>query len=447
MKVHGVIAYVLIALILLSISLANGNMGYNVAASVGGASWSIDRYTKNLSYDLNGTIYGAGNFSRYNYVKPISDLAYIEKSSAVRGGNLSLNEIVGFRSLEGTVSASYVMQSAINKDDQNSTNIESANVSISDAWPFYFTNQRMLLYAGRGIKTFEKYESSGDIISTYSNSWRLKKDSLFLSSNNKTKISIQLNPQGIIRERHSNKKMTYLLDVQSLGNMESLDIIRTEPSDERTSKAVEDNITRISQEYAGQVSMKLKIESKDTLPLLPDNESYNQSEYYLPCCSNDFVLDPQMMKFMGPCGSTNACQSITSANKSEIKLIDHAMASDVQGSTERVVERTDLFYTSNNKVYSWLCLGPIDGAHKVEWKWFSPDGNLMNTSAKMISNSQNLSNDSITIYSLFSPASYINENTIENWLVDIFLDDRKILTEHFALIHDIARIPVSFNLT
>lgn len=422
-------------------------MGYNVAASVGGTTWSVERSTKNLSYDLNGTIYGAGNFSRYNYVKPISDLAYTEKSSAVRGGNLSLNEIVGFRSREGIVSVSYAMKSVINKDDQNSTNNESAIVSIGDAWPFYFSNQRMLLYEGRGIKTFEKYESSGDIISSYSNSWKLKKDSIFLSANNKTKISIRLNPQGIIRERHSNKKMKYLLNVQSLGNMESLDIIRRAPSDERTSKAVDDNITRISQEYKGQVSMKLKIESKDTLPWLPDNESYNQSQDYLSCCSNDFVLDPQVMKFMGPCGSTNVSQSIIRANKSEIKLIDHAMASDVQESTEIIVKRTDLFYTSNNKVYSWLCLGPIDGAHNVEWKWFTPDGNLINTSAKMISNSQNLSNDSITIYSLFSPASYINGNATGNWLVDIFLDGRKILTEHFSLIHDIERIPVSFNLT
>jgi hypothetical protein len=449
-KDHGIIVSISFMLFLIFyVGLSNATLGYSIYTSTDGVSWSIDRYTENLTWNLDENIVGMGNFSRYNYVKPISDLSYVEKSSAARGGKLSLKEITNFKSKEGAVSVGYSLQSVVNNTDQNSTNNDTdrVKVSIYDAWPFYFTNQRTLLYEGHGIKTSEKYESSGDIISTYSNSWKLKKDSIFLTSNNKTLISIQLTPQGIIRDRHSNKKLTYLLDVQSQGNKESLDVLKTTPSDEKTSKFYDDNITRISQDYVGQINMKLKIVSNDTIPWLQENDSYNNSLDALPCCSDGLVLDPKVMKLVLPYGSTVACQSMPTANESVMKLIDHSMASEVNESMEIVGQRTDLFFASNDKVYSWLSLGRVSGDHNVEWKWFSPGGDLVNTSSKLISSSMNLTNESINIHSLFSPASYITGNTSGNWAVDILLDGRKILTEHFTLIHDIKRIPPSFIMT
>ncbi len=297
MKSYSIITCIFITLISIQfINPSAGDTGYSIDTAVGGNAWGIDRFTKNITCSIEGNVYGFGNFSRHNYVKTVSDLAYSEKTSAVRGGNLSLQEITSFASREGPVSVSYALQSMVDEKGQQSTLNESANISINEAWPFYFASQRMLYYRGKGIKTSEKYDSSGDTISTHSDSWNLQKNSLFIDRNNRTQISIHISPQGIIEDRHSNKKMEYLLDVISTGRQESLDIIKAKPSDERMLRDSEDNVvSRISQEYRGQIKMGLKVLSNDTLPWTDENNSYNMSTNYLPCCCDEyFVEDSQI---------------------------------------------------------------------------------------------------------------------------------------------------------
>jgi hypothetical protein len=295
MRVLGAGAIISIAIILmLSINISCGTTGYNIHSSVDGISWSIDRHIRNLSYNAEETVYGAGNFSRYNNIRETSDLAYTEKTSSARGGNVSLNEVSSFKSREGPVAVNYYLQSIAYIDNQYLNNSDKSNIYIVENWPYYFLNQRKLTYNGNSIKTFEKYDSSGDIITTYSDSWMLKKESMFYSMNNKTRIFVNLTPQGIIKERVSNKNLSFLLDVQSVGNKESLEVINTVPSDERSSK-IEDAPIHIVQDYAGQINMKLKIRAKDAIPLDLENESYNYSTDYLPCCQNGYLLiEPQM---------------------------------------------------------------------------------------------------------------------------------------------------------
>lgn len=306
MKSHAVVISALLSIYLIFlIGMSAGNMGYNIHASVGNIGWSIDRFTNNLSYYFDESIYGKGNFSRYSSLNAISDVSYIERSSVVRNGSISLNEIEASKSMEGPVSISYGMQSVINNDD-GENNSEYEKVYIVESWPYYFISQKNIKYEGRGIKTFDKYESSGDVISSYSDSWKLNKESTFSTINNRTRIFVNLTPQGLIRERDSNKKLKYALDVQSIGSKEALDVIKTVPSDERTQIDPKNIIARITQEYIGQVDMKLKIGSNEAFfgDLDPiNNSSANDSSLdYIPCCQEGTLIDSQsILNSLGPC--------------------------------------------------------------------------------------------------------------------------------------------------
>jgi Flp pilus assembly protein TadD len=59
-------------------------------------------------------------------------------------------------------------------------------------------------------------------------------------------------------------------------------------------------------------------------------------------------------------------------------ILDHSMASKVDESTHSPITRSYNFSTADSKAYSWLSLGNA-GPGKVEWYWYSPDGNLYKT--------------------------------------------------------------------
>ncbi len=164
-------------------------MGYNIGISVDGASWQIDRSTQNLSLGIVERIYGNGNFSRYNYIKDISGVEFSEKASAVRGGNISLNESTRFISIEGPVFIKYALKSSYNKkeDDEEKRKLilkESAKVTINEYWPIFFLNYKSISYFGKGIKTSERYDENGESISTYSDSWMLQKQVVYAYQRN-----------------------------------------------------------------------------------------------------------------------------------------------------------------------------------------------------------------------------------------------------------------------
>jgi hypothetical protein len=60
------------------------------------------------------------------------------------------------------------------------------------------------------------------------------------------------------------------------------------------------------------------------------------------------------------------------------KILDHSMASNIDESTNSVITRTYEFSTADSRAYSWLSLGNV-GDGTVEWRWYSPDGNLYKT--------------------------------------------------------------------
>jgi len=283
-----IIAFILILSSL--ICLSTGKIGYDIDVSVGGTSWYISRFAQNMSFDNEETVYGSGNLSRYNHLKATSDQDFSGKTSVVRGGNFSLEGDTRSKTREGPVSISYNLNSFINETDAKLDSNEAANITIDEAWPSRFLNYKSIRYEGRAIRTSERYDSEGETISSSSDSSLLEKVSAYSTIKNRLRISAQITPYGAFVERNSNRSMAYILSLKSKGSLSTLDVIKTQPADEKTLK-VPPKTLQISQEYRGLVNMGVKISSNDVIPVTKNNDSLPCYEScvidasdYLPAC-------------------------------------------------------------------------------------------------------------------------------------------------------------------
>jgi len=241
---------------------SSGKVAYSLGVDVDGTSWGIDRSTQNLNLNIEGNVSGFGNFSRNNYIRGISGLSYDEKSSAVRGGNVYLEDSMQLVAREGPVLIKYGLQSAV-LNSSNSTKDEYGEISIDERWNTYFKNSRSVSYLGvGGIKTSEKYEDNGEIISIYTDSWRLSRESIYTSYNNRTVIHARISPDSVIVDRASNKSSFYLLDLKSMGALTRIDLLSRRPTDEKISGVSGEILSRNVQDYAGYVETQLVVSDR-----------------------------------------------------------------------------------------------------------------------------------------------------------------------------------------
>ena|GEM_PF-2245129 len=119
-------------------------------------------------------------------------------------------------------------------------------------------------------------------------------------------------------------------------------------------------------------------------------------------------------------------------NVTDMQLLDHAMASSVDESTNDVITRTNAFSTTDSKAYSWLSLGNAR-AGTVEWKWYSPDGALYHTGSFDIPEPSGAYWDAYNLWYYITIAGNNAANLPGNWHVDVYLDGRKLLTEQFTI--------------
>ncbi len=109
------------------------------------------------------------------------------------------------------------------------------------------------------------------------------------------------------------------------------------------------------------------------------------------------------------------------------------MASNVDESTNSVITRTNTFSSTDSKAYSWLSLENV-GAGRVEWYWYSPDGNLYKTISFDIS--PNTSGGYWSSYNIWSYLDIAGDKPADlpgNWHVDVYLVGQKLLTEEFSI--------------
>jgi len=117
------------------------------------------------------------------------------------------------------------------------------------------------------------------------------------------------------------------------------------------------------------------------------------------------------------------------------QLMDHTMCKGLNEKKEPI-GRTDTFSTQDASAYSSIKIGPVNGAHKVDWNWYSPNRELYYSSTRTI---DPLSKG--TYYLEWDWAScwiFITGQDAErmpgDWHVEILIDGRLIATEKFSLI-------------
>jgi len=278
----------LVTLLLTETSIAY--ISYTIDARVGGSEFILNRATQNLTFTVDGTIAGSGNFSRYSKIKNNVGVKSDERTSAVRGGYLSLAEKKRLETVEGPVvivvdAQSYQSNTTIPDPEGGpphfiTTVSESAYITVDEAWPYGYADYRKISYEGPGIRTLERDESEGDVVLSSSDSWKLEKESLYNTYKNRTFYDVYITPSGVIANQFSNRSSFYALNLESTGSLSHLDIIQ-----QSTPRNPE---TRITQDYSGQHNMTLKVKMDNYFYRVIDEDA----DAWLPCCFEGYLTMP-----------------------------------------------------------------------------------------------------------------------------------------------------------
>jgi hypothetical protein len=129
---------------------------------------------------------------------------------------------------------------------------------------------------------------------------------------------------------------------------------------------------------------------------------------------------------------SSCCISGVKEEVTDTQLLDHAMASNVDESTNNVITRTNVFSGTDSKAYSWLSLGNAR-AGTVEWRWYSPGDVAYRTVSVNIPAPSGAYWDAYNVWSYITIAGDNAANLPGNWHVDVYLDDQKLLTEQFTI--------------
>jgi hypothetical protein len=274
----GIKLWVMILLLGVLIYPSTARMGYDIIASAGGPTFEVHRETKYMSFSLDGTVRGSGNFSRLDSITEQGVTAK-EATSCTKNGSLDYSEQISLATREGPVIVT------VNLNSYNLTNQtggplkikESAHITVDEQWPIGFANYKRIAYSGKLIRTRERYENNGDVVATAINSWDLSKESIYRVSNNRTVTFASITPVEVKVDVASNKSSYYALGLKTTGELTNLNVIQRDPSQEIAHWVNED--------YRGAQNMNVAIKM-NSIYLNPP-----QDQGWLDCCSSGSMYE------------------------------------------------------------------------------------------------------------------------------------------------------------
>ncbi|NMC10052.1 MAG: hypothetical protein GYA39_03620 [Methanothrix sp.] len=278
----------------LLVGLSTATIGYTIDAKVGGSAFHISRLTHNLTFSLDGNISGSGNFSRYSQIKNVAGIKSNERSSAIRGGDLSLNEKERLKTIEGPVTILLELQSGtkdVTVPDPTDPSrfivvplvAEYAKIDIDEIWPSAYANYKKMSYFGPIVRNSEHYENNGDLVTTSIDSWKLDKESLYRANINRTVIDVDMTPSQVRVDRAMNRSSFYALNMESTGSLTHLGIARKESHSTSKRTNSRDPDILVSEDFAGQHHLTLKISMDESVLKNREEDSW------LPCCSGGYL--------------------------------------------------------------------------------------------------------------------------------------------------------------
>ncbi len=113
-------------------------------------------------------------------------------------------------------------------------------------------------------------------------------------------------------------------------------------------------------------------------------------------------------------------------------LSEHTMAKGVWNYQPDC--RTYTFSPDDDEAVSWLLIWRDSRAHTVEWRWYYPEGRVYARSFGVIPPIDGYMGFwGAPIWSCLKIAGTDVASMPGNWKVDVIVDYRKVLTEHFTL--------------
>jgi hypothetical protein len=275
MREGRALAATLIACLIFLTLPSCGKMGYDIVAHVGGSSFEIHRSTLDFNYESKESINGSGLFSRYSHIKGFGGVDAREDTSTTKASKLAVKSQLLLMSREGPVKFTVKAKSGVNTS-YNESNIaltDSAHLEIDERWPVYFIWSKKISYFGRGIRARERYENNGDVVDSYTWSWKLSQDSLYRAYANRSLISADISPESVEISQRSNRSSMYNLNLNSVGSMTHLMVFKQGNGNSGDAY--------FSEDYAGEQKMAVKVKMDESL-IKPDDED---SEIGMGCCT------------------------------------------------------------------------------------------------------------------------------------------------------------------
>jgi hypothetical protein len=275
----GIKLCIIIFFLFMLIYPSAARMGYDIVASAGGSTFELHHSTKYMSFSLDSSVRGSGNFSRLNSILDITGVSSKEATSSTKNGSLNYSEQIRLVTREGPVLVTADLHS-YNLSDKNYSSLlfsDTASINVEENWPTSYANLKRIAYAGPGIRTRERYENNGDIVATSISSWKLSKQSIYRASRNRTIIFASLTPKEVEVDIATNKSSSYVLGLQTIGELTNMDVIERGPSGEIANQ--------VTQDYRGSQNLNLRIKMGSILLNPP------KYEQWLDCCPNGSMYE------------------------------------------------------------------------------------------------------------------------------------------------------------
>ena len=256
--------------------LTEAQMGYKVEVTVDNTTWSIERSTLPLTYQMDGKVSGTGMVMRDSSINNIAGVRAKETTHSL-DGVIIISENTTLISKEGPVVITGDIECAniTTNESINITRNESVTITIHEAWPTFLSTAKDITYVGPGISTREEYENNGDVICTSFDVKVLTKASRYNTVLLGTNISADIRPGCVNETICTNKSTFYVLGSVSLGGTAHIGC--------RSGEGIER--VESSETYIGNFKIETAIKMEERMPPAPQNAS-NASIDWMLCPSS-----------------------------------------------------------------------------------------------------------------------------------------------------------------
>jgi hypothetical protein len=254
-----ILGFVTVVVILtFTFPLTEAQMGYKVEVTVDNTTWSIERSTHPLTYQMDGKVSGTGMVMRDSFINNIAGVSAKETTH-------SLDENTTLISKEGPVVITGDIECAniTTNESINITRNESVTITIHEAWPTFLSTAKDITYVGPGISTREEYENNGDEICTSFDVKGLTKTARFDTVLLGTIISAEVRPGCVNESICTNKSSYYTLSSISLGGSAHIGC--------RAGEGI--GAVESSETYIGIFKIETAIKMEERIPPAPSNIS------------------------------------------------------------------------------------------------------------------------------------------------------------------------------